>query len=103
VTARDEPGSDPVADLRAIDEELERYSPELARRPAIVALNKVDLTHVRRLAPELSASLAGAGRGPVIPVSATTGEGVGDLLEAIHARLSKARAAISPPPSRPRP
>ena len=36
-------GRDPVADFDAINAELVRYSPELARRPQLVAANKVDV------------------------------------------------------------
>lgn len=36
-------GRDPVADFDAINEELARYSPDLAKRPQIVAANKVDI------------------------------------------------------------
>ena len=36
-------GRDPVADFDAINEELKRYSPDLAKRPQIVAANKTDI------------------------------------------------------------
>ena len=36
-------GRDPVADFDAINTELEQYSPDLAKRPQIVAANKVDI------------------------------------------------------------
>ena len=36
-------GRDPVADFDAINAELEQYSPDLAKRPQIVAANKVDI------------------------------------------------------------
>lgn len=43
VDASGSEGRDPVADFDAINEELRRYSPELASRPQIVAANKCDL------------------------------------------------------------
>ena len=36
-------GRDPIDDIKKINSELERYSPELASRPQIVAANKVDI------------------------------------------------------------
>ena len=36
-------GRDPVADFDAINTELEQYSPDLAKRPQIVAANKADI------------------------------------------------------------
>lgn len=36
-------GRDPIADFEAINEELRKYSPELASRPQMVAANKCDL------------------------------------------------------------
>ena len=36
-------GRDPLADFDAINAELEQYSPDLAKRPQIVAANKVDI------------------------------------------------------------
>ncbi|MBQ3866060.1 MAG: GTPase ObgE, partial [Clostridia bacterium] len=36
-------GRDPLADIAVINRELERYDPELMKRPQIIALNKEDL------------------------------------------------------------
>jgi GTP-binding protein len=83
------PGEDraPVHDLDVLDRELGRYSPELARKPQIVAANKIDLPEAReRLAPFQQAMAA---RGvPVFPISAVTGEGLGPLLDAVAQVLS---------------
>ena len=45
---------DPVGDYVAINQELARLSPELAPKPQIVALNKMDLTEVRRAWPGIA-------------------------------------------------
>ena len=37
-------GRDPIDDIKKINSELERYSPELASRPQIFAANKIDAT-----------------------------------------------------------
>ncbi len=73
-------GRDPLDDLRKIDEELSRYSPELARRPQIVVANKCDSfleeeEHVQRFIEGVKA----LGR-PLLFVSAVTGEGLDALV-----------------------
>ncbi|HZW89150.1 MAG TPA: GTPase ObgE [Myxococcaceae bacterium] len=78
------PGEDraPLRDLDVLDHELARYSPELARKPQIVAANKMDLPDARERLPQFQAAMA-ARDVPVFPISAATGEGVGPLLDAV--------------------
>ncbi len=59
--------------LEILTGEIARYSPELAARPKLVLLNKVDLGEFDELAVSLGA----------MPVSATSGEGVREALHAI--------------------
>ncbi|MFR5602289.1 MAG: GTPase ObgE, partial [Lachnospiraceae bacterium] len=42
VDAASTEGRDPVADIRAINKELEAYNPELLKRPQVIAANKID-------------------------------------------------------------
>jgi GTP-binding protein len=91
VTAGREPGTDPAEDYRIINEELARFSPELAGRPQVVAINKVDLPEVRDQAQATRRALAEAGAGKVLLLSAATGEGVDELLEALWSALEEAR------------
>lgn len=42
VDAASTEGRDPVADIRAINAELEAYNPELLTRPQVIAANKID-------------------------------------------------------------
>jgi len=77
-TLYDEPGS-PGEDLQILQQELVAHAGELARRPALVVLNKTDLLSPKRqqelvtaLGPQLS----------VWPISAVTGQGINALLEA---------------------
>ena len=83
-------GRDLVEDLDTINAELAAYSPELAARPQIVAVNKADLLDgapQRRAEIErLRARCADAGR-PFLLVSAATGQGLRELVSAIAARL----------------
>jgi GTPase len=73
--------TDPPEDqLRILQREIEDYSPELARRPSIVVMNKIDLEGARRAADELG----------VLPVSAITGEGLAEVLHAIADKVDRA-------------
>ncbi len=79
-------GRDPLDDLRVIDEELARYSESLAARPQIIVPNKVDLPDAapRRQAIERFCASRGL---PVVPISAATGSGVSELVNAVAAAL----------------
>jgi len=78
---------DPVADYRAINTELEAHSPDLAARPQIVALNKMDLTDAEAKLRALRRAV-GADVGTVHGISAVTGEGVQALMRAVVERLA---------------
>lgn len=84
-------GRDPVDDWRAINEELRLYRPELAKRPQIVAANKMDLQEARDNWERLSSAVKEAG-GTVYPISAAAGEGVDDLVYAAWQALQEAPA-----------
>ncbi|HEY3099945.1 MAG TPA: GTPase CgtA, partial [Methylomirabilota bacterium] len=83
-------GRDLVEDLDTINAELAAYSPELAARPQIVAVNKADLLdgapQRRAEIDRLRARCADAGW-PFLLVSAATGQGLRELVSAIAARL----------------
>src|SRR6185436_18966087 len=72
-------GRDPYADYKALRKELERFSPELAERPEIVALSKADLPDVKKAYPALKRKFARA-KIDVRLVSAATRAGLDDLL-----------------------
>jgi GTPase len=74
---------DPWADLAAIRAEVRAYSADLARRPSLVAANKLDL-------PEVRALRGRSRRRGVHWVSALTGEGVPELLEALGSEVAMA-------------
>jgi GTP-binding protein len=79
----------PRRDFDAINEELALYSGELATKPQIVAVNKIDVPEARRAAAALRRALLRRSRGPreVLAVSAVTGEGLDALLDAVAAVL----------------
>ncbi len=71
---------DPVEDIKLIDRELERYSPELATRPQIIVANKHDLLDPELVdIPRFEDYCESLGR-RVIYVSAMTGEGLDELV-----------------------
>jgi GTP-binding protein len=79
------PERSPLADYQVIQTELERYAPDLARKPQVVALNKCDATDPEVVA---GARLALAGVGvEMLTISAATGGGIEDVLERLWAHL----------------
>ncbi|MEI8176340.1 MAG: GTPase ObgE [Candidatus Omnitrophota bacterium] len=78
---------DPVEDYRQINEELSLYSPTLAKKPQIIAANKMDVgsTAVKAL-KKFRASYK---RKKVHPISAMKGEGLDALLQDMAAALKK--------------
>ncbi|MEN9264685.1 MAG: GTPase ObgE [Thermostichales cyanobacterium BF4_bins_65] len=69
---------DPQQAYGVIQAELAAYSPELARKPQILALNKIDA-----LAPQTLADVTRGFRDPVFPISAVTGAGIEALLQQV--------------------
>jgi GTPase len=78
--------SDPLAAWQTVNRELELFDPQLAKKPQIVVANKVDLPHGRANV-ELFAQELPKTYGPVLPISAATGEGVRNLVQHIGSRL----------------
>ena len=76
----------PAQDLEDVREELRLYKPSLLARPAVVAVNKVDLPEVSAARASLKQSLAGWGM-PLHFISAATGDGLPALLKDIDRLL----------------
>ena len=76
----------PLADFDAINTELSQFSPELARKPQIVALNKMDLPQAQVAWPKIARALKKRGV-EAMSLSAVTGEGVQALLRQVAATL----------------
>lgn len=70
---------DPLLDLAQINSELALFDPALAKKPQVVAFNKIDLPDVRQRWPELEKRIKGRGY-EVMAISAVTGENVRKLL-----------------------
>ena len=89
-----EPGRDPISDLDTISAELAAYDAatgsDLAERPALVALNKLDVPEGRELAAMVRPMLEERGYA-VHEISAATHEGMRDLTYAMAALVRQAR------------
>jgi GTP-binding protein len=92
--ATEEPGRDPLADIDAIERELDAYG-GLADKPRLVALNKVDVPDGRVLAELVRPDLAARGL-PTYEISAVTREGLRELAYALAERV-EAHYAAGPP------
>lgn len=79
-------GRDPRDDFEATNQELGNYSPALAERRQLVAVNKMDLPAGRERLPQLLKELPLPAE-DVFPISAATGEGVPALLNRVAALL----------------
>src|SRR5579863_4250268 len=90
------PGRDPLGDLAAIEAELAAYGEatgvDLAERPRLVALNKIDVPSARERADQAKPELEARGY-LVYEISAATGEGLRPLGFAMAALVAEDRAA----------
>jgi GTP-binding protein len=75
---------EPLADYRALRQELEQFSPELALRPEIVVLSKSDITEVREAYEALAARFWDEERVKLRLVSAATKDGVKQLVNDLY-------------------
>ncbi len=95
--ASSEPGRAPRADLDAINRELALHSPELAKKPQILAVTKVDIPEARAAGHKLARLLARRKKPVKVHlVSAVTGEGIAELLDAVGRVLFKEAAPRAP-------
>ena len=80
-------GRDPLDDYHKINEELRLYQPELAKRPQLVALNKVDLPEAQANLARLRAAIA-LPSAMIFEISGATHAGVDSLIQAAAAQLA---------------
>jgi GTPase len=75
---------DPVAEARAIVNELRKYDEQLYQKPRWLVLNKLDMVPEDEREARVSAFLEGfGGDGPVFEISALTGQGCESLCYAV--------------------
>ncbi len=82
-------GRDPMDDLDVLEDELSRYPVDLSQRPYLIAANKMDLpeaeVNLKRMMKKRPVL-----KGRVFGISAATGQGGKELLNAVAAFLDKA-------------
>ncbi len=91
VDAASTEGRDPLNDILVINKELENYSPELLKRPQVIAANKTDVfygmeedTVITLLREEFEPKGI-----PVFPISAVSGKGIKELLYYVKKELDQ--------------
>ena len=83
-------GRDPVADIYAINKELEAYNPEIAKRPQVIAANKIDAIYDKENSPVEAIKKEFEPMGiAVYPISAVSGQGVKELLYHVNEMLKE--------------
>ncbi|MCL2409757.1 MAG: GTPase ObgE [Oscillospiraceae bacterium] len=81
-------GRDPVADFETINDELQKFNPELASRPQIVAANKCDIVTDDAEAERFREYVESQGY-RLFMISAAANTGVKELINAVAAELVK--------------
>lgn len=97
VDAASTEGRDPIADIDTINKELEAYNVDIARRPQVIAANKIDAIYagneedpVTRIKKKFEPKGI-----KVFPISAVSGQGLNELLYYVGDLLSQ----INEPPT----
>lgn len=85
-----DPERSPLRDYEVLREELQRYDAQLAERPQLVTLAKLDLPETREQLPALRAAFARRGI-KLWAISAATGEGVAELMNEAFLQVTAAR------------
>lgn len=90
VDAASTEGRDPIADIYAINKELEAYNADIAHRPQVIAANKIDAIYTED--GEDSVAKIRAEFEPkgikVFPISAVSGQGLSELLYCVSDMLA---------------
>jgi GTP-binding protein len=84
VTVVADEGRDPLGDFDAINAELREFDPKLASRPQLVAMAKADLPEVREAWAKTKRRFSRRGIDLKL-VSASTGEGIREVLFSLYA------------------
>lgn len=92
VDAASTEGRDPIDDIYKINDELVKYEADLAKRPQVIAANKIDAIYleegaedpVERIRKEFEPKGI-----RVFPISAATGKGIKELLYYVQGELDK--------------
>lgn len=85
-------GRTPAQDFVTINDELRLYSEQLAKRPQVIAANKMDLPEATENLQQFRQHTGDAYR--IFPVSAATGDGLRDLMRYVAGLLPELQAAM---------
>lgn len=82
-------GRDPIADIDAINEELEKFNPELLKKPQVIAANKIDAIYgeTNEVIEKIRAKYEPGTK--VFAISAVSGEGIKELLYYVRELLDE--------------
>lgn len=83
-------GRDPVADIKAINKELEAYNPDLLKKPQVIAANKMDAVYgdENEILTTLRNEFEKDGI-KIFPISAVSGQGIRELLFQVRSLLNE--------------
>jgi GTP-binding protein len=101
VSEGEDPTRTPLGDYDAIMAELAKFDPELARRPAIVAMSKSDLTFVRDAYKAARAKFKRRGIDLKL-ISAATGDGIKEIVADLFQLVSSGKKQATSPRARPK-
>ncbi len=90
--------ADPLGDYESINEELALFDSELARKPQLVVLNKMDLPQAQELWSSVGQAMKAQGQG-AMSISAVTGEGIKEMLRTVAEMLASLPPPLHPPQS----
>lgn len=90
-------GRDPIADIKAINKELEAYNPELLKKPQVIAANKIDAIYgdENEIISSLKAEFEEKEGIKVFPISAVSGKGLKELLYHVKELLASCPKEIT--------
>jgi GTP-binding protein len=84
--------NDVAADYATIRKELADYSPELAERPEVVALTKIEGLDDDIIAMQLEVAKQAAGHDNVFAISSSASKGIKELLRTLRKRVDDVRS-----------
>lgn len=81
-------GRDPIDDFNKINEELSKYTVQLAKKPQVVVANKMDLLESKEPFHQFEAEMKKRGY-EVFPISAATNQGLLELMRYVAKKLEE--------------
>lgn len=88
VDAASTEGRDPIDDIYKINAELEAYNPEIAKRPQVIAANKIDVIYEGDEDPVEKIRKEFEPKGiKVFPISGVSGKGIKELFYYVNEKL----------------